>query len=70
MITWKHIDGSTTVFPALQPIDDMPKDSLRQILRCLTEARRMLQGRFPSINSRESIDDMIDYMDTIWKKHV
>lgn len=57
MILWRHIDGSETV------IDQNSTDW--QLLRVLQEALRSIRGQYPSINSMETIDEILDYIDAM-----
>lgn len=54
-IHWHHADGSVTSIDAYV--------SEHNLLRVLQEALRSLRGRFPSINSKETIDDILDFLD-------
>lgn len=52
-IVWKHMDGSLTLIR-----DDISDEDL---LRVFEEAFKTMKGQFPSINSRETIEDILNF---------
>lgn len=57
MIVWRHTDGSSTT------VDETTTDG--QLLRVLREALRSIRGQYPSINSVETIEEILDFVDEI-----
>lgn len=54
-IEWQHIDGSKTTIDQYTAEEDL--------LRVLYEALKSLRGQFPSINSMETLEDILDLVD-------
>lgn len=54
MITWKHVDGRETIIDAFSTAEDL--------LKVCKEALRSLKGQAPSINSSETIDELLDLL--------
>ena len=57
MITWRHADGTST------DVDENTPET--RLLRVLSEALRTVRGQFPSLNTHDTIDELLDLVDEL-----
>ena len=63
MTVWKCIDGTEVTLEDLS----LPEDS-EVLVFCMQEAIATIKGKIPSINSPESIDELINFVDIYYPR--